>query len=74
MTPEEIKTKLKKNLDDLLFYQSIGVYNRDKIDKLKEERKYLQDVCPHTHQKSVTDEQSNIYTICLDCGKVLSNE
>lgn len=75
MTPEEIKDKIRKNLDNLLFYQSIGVYNREKIDKLKAERKDLQAICPHEHQEHVVDTFSNdSYTICTDCGKVLTNE
>ena len=75
MTPEEIKERNRKNLDSLLYYQSIGTYNRKKIDKLKEERDYLQSICPHVHIERVTDSYTNdIYTVCTDCGKVLPNE
>lgn len=75
MTPEEIKEKVRANLDSLLYYQSIGTYNREKIDKLKTERDYLQEICPHVHTKHVVDSYSDdSYTICTDCGKVLPNE
>lgn len=75
MTPAEIKEKIRKNLDALLFYQSIGTYNRDKIDGLKAERRHLQEICPHEHIDHVVDNfTKDSYTICTDCGKVLIDE
>lgn len=70
MNRSEIYLEYKRIVQELKFLQSLGLYNKEKIEKLQLEKEELQNKCPHLEKEMIKVDEEVIY-ICKDCKKII---
>jgi hypothetical protein len=70
MNQNEIRDNYKHITEELKILQSIGVYNKSKIEELIFKKKKLQEDCQHPNLEEINVDNDKVY-ICKDCKKII---